>query len=207
MISVAIVDDEKYVREGLQLLVDKAEGIQCIGTFGDGDSAITGLTSLCPNVVLLDIGLPDMSGIECARTLKSRLPYLDIIMLSCKEDDESVFHSLEAGACGYLTKSVFPTRLIDAIREVANGGAPMSSHIARRVIATFRATPNANSELTKRESEVLNLLCEGKSYKEIADTMFISPHTVNYHLKNIYKKLEVNSMHEAVIKASKQRKY
>ncbi len=207
MISVAIVDDEKYVREGLQLLVDKADGMRCVGTFGDAGEAIEGIAGLGPNVVLMDIGLPDMSGIECLRSIKTQLPAVDIIMLSCKEDDESIFHSLEAGACGYLTKSVFPTRLIDAIHEVSNGGAPMSSHIARRVIATFNRIPKANPKLTKREDEVLNLLCEGKNYKEIADQMFISPHTVNYHLKNIYKKLQVNSMHEAVIKASGRRKF
>lgn len=204
MITVTITDDKRDIRDGVQIMLKQAEDIKCIGVFEDGESSIEGNLALKPDVVLMDIGLPDISGIECVRALKQKMPKLDIIMLTVKSDDESVFKSLKAGACGYLTKNVFPTRLLNAIREAREGGAPMSSSIARLVVNSFNSFKNPEYDLTEREQEVLRLLCQGKSYKVIAETLFISTNTVNYHLKNIYSKLHVNSKAEAMIKASEE---
>jgi len=152
---------------------------------------------------LMDIGLPDISGIECTKILKSNFPNLDIIVLTMHENDNYVFDSLCAGAIGYLTKETPPAKILEAITEAANGGAPMSTQIARRVIGSFKVEPSP--QLTPREHEVLSILCEGKSYKMIADSLFISEETVRRHLKNTYKKLEVHSKSEAVAKAIKER--
>ena len=205
MISVAIVDDKRDIRDGLKIMLDMAEGFKCVSAFSDAESAISGLRSIRPDVVLMDIELPNMSGIECVKVLKEENPELDIIMLTVHTDEESIFQSLEAGAYGYLTKNIFPSKLLSAIKEVKDGGSPMSSLIARKVVSSFNSFKNPASNLTRREKEVLTLLCKGKSYKVIADSLFISPNTVRFHLKNIYKKLQVNSKYEAVIKASQDR--
>ncbi len=203
MISVAIVDDKRDIREGIRLILDGAEGFQCVATYPDAESAIAGIRSSEVDVVLMDIGLPNMSGIECVRHLKEQNPRLDIIMLTVHDDDNSIFQSLEAGAFGYLTKNIFPSKLLNAIREVKEGGSPMSSNIARRVVSSFKRFTNPTDNLSKREKEVLHLLCQGKSYTVIAKALFVSPNTVRFHLKNIYKKLQVNSKYEAMLKASK----
>ena len=202
MITVTITDDKRDIRDGIQIMLEKAEDIKCIGVFEDGKSSVEGNLQLQPDVAIMDIGLPDTSGIECVRVLKQNLPELDIIMLTVKSDDESVFKSLKAGACGYLTKNVFFSKLASAIREAREGGAPMSSVIARRVVSSFNSFKNPTYDLTEREQEVLRLLCQGKSYKVIAEALFVSTNTVNYHLKNIYSKLHVNSKAEAMFKAS-----
>lgn len=202
MITVTITDDKRDIREGIQIMLEKAEDILCIGAFENGKSSINGNLQLKPDVALMDIGLPDMSGIECVRVLKQNMPKIDIIMLTVKSDDESIFKSLKAGACGYLTKNVFLSKLESAIREAREGGAPMSSVIARRVVSSFKKFKNPTYNLTEREKEVLTLLCQGKSYKVIAETLFVSTNTINYHLKNIYSKLHVNSKSEAMFKAS-----
>jgi DNA-binding NarL/FixJ family response regulator len=202
MITVTITDDKRDIRDGIQIMLEKADNIECIGVFEDGASSIKGNLELKPDVALMDIGLPDMSGIECVRVLKQALPELDLIMLTVKSDDESIFKSLKAGACGYLTKNVFLSKLESAIREARAGGAPMSSVIARRVVSSFNSFKNPTYDLTEREQEVLTQLCQGKSYKVIAETLFVSTNTVNYHLKNIYSKLHVNSKAEAIVKAS-----
>ena len=137
--------------------------------------------------------------------LKKDVPEIDIIMLTIHSDDEHIFQSLKAGACGYLTKNIFPSKLLNAIKEVKAGGSPMSSYIARRVVSSFNSFKNPETNLTAREKEVLFLLCEGQSYRTIAKQLFISPNTVRFHLKNIYKKLQVNSKYEAVIKAARER--
>ena len=203
MISVAIVDDQRDIREGLRNLLNMSEGIRCICTFGDAESAIKGIRKAQPDVVLMDIDLPEMSGIECVKILKKENPYLDIIMLTAYTDDEYIFRALKAGAYGYLTKNIFPSKLLSAIREVKRGGSPMSSYVARRVVTSFNNFQNPVPTLSKREKEVLHLLCEGQSYRDIARKLYVSTNTVRFHLKNIYKKLQVNSRHEAVVKATR----
>lgn len=203
MISVVIVDDKRDIREGLQNLLNMSEGFRCTRTYGDAESAIKGITTFPPDVVLMDIELPEMSGIECVRILKQKIPDIDIIMLTAFTDDEYIFQALKAGAYGYLTKNIFPSKLLSAIREVRRGGSPMSSHVARRVVNSFNNIKSPMPSLSKREKEVLRLLCEGQSYRDIAKKLFVSTNTVRFHLKNIYKKLQVNSRHEAVVKATR----
>jgi len=203
MISVAIVDDHRDIREGLQNILNMADGFRCVATYANAESAIEGVLALHPNVVLMDIELPEMSGIECVKILKRRLPGLNIIMLSSYTDDKHVFQSLRAGAYGYLSKNIFPSKLLKAITEVEGGGAPMDASIARRVVSSFSNRLKSLPRLSEREQDVLQLLCEGQSYKTMAKKLFVSPNTIRFHLKNIYKKLEVNSRHEAVIKASR----
>lgn len=205
MINVAIVEDKRDIREGLEIILNHAEEFRCAATFTDAESAVEQIPVIKPDVILMDIGLPKMNGIECVKILKDKLPDLDIIMLTVHADDESVFQSLSAGACGYLMKNTFPSKLLSAIREARSGGAPMSSQIARLVVNSFNNFSNPQPSLTKREQEVLNLLCEGKSYNMIAAALFVTRDTVRYHLKNIYQKLQVNSKSEAVSKALKNR--
>jgi len=151
----------------------------------------------------MDIGLPGMSGIEGIRKIKENLPSIDILMLTVHEDSKMVFDALCAGACGYLIKNTQPVKLLEAIKEVHEGGAPMSTQIARLVVTSFKINPHSN--LTNRETEVLTQLCKGKSYRMIAEALFISEETVRRHIKNIYKKLEVGSKSDAVAKALKEK--
>ncbi len=202
-IKVAIVDDKRDIREGLQLILDNADGFECIATYSDGEAAVQDLPKVQPDVVLMDIGLPKMSGIDCVKILKDIAPEMEIIMLTVHADEDYIFESLRAGAVGYLVKNIFPSKLLNSIKEVKNGGSPMSSGIARKVVSSFNSFREPAANLTKREMEVLDLLCKGKSYKVIADDLYVSPDTVRYHLKNIYKKLQVNSKYEAMIKALK----
>jgi DNA-binding NarL/FixJ family response regulator len=204
MISVAIVDDQRDIREGLQHLLNKAEGLECQSTYGDAESAIAGITAGRPDVVLMDIDLPNMSGIECVKVLQRRAPDVQIIMLTGYLEDAFIFKALQAGAFGYLAKTVFPSHLIHAIREVRSGGAPMSRHVARTVVRSFTTSAAEQEQLSRREQEVFDLLCEGASYKEIAGKLFVSTNTVRFHLKNIYKKLNVSSRHEAVRKSMRR---
>lgn len=203
MISVVIVDEKRDVREGLKMILDGAEGFQCKNVYSDGESAIEGISVLHPDVVLMDIELPKMSGIDCIKVLKRTMPNIDIIIFTARTEDESIFQSLRAGAKGYLTKNIFPSNVLTAIKEVKNGGSPMSSYISRRVVSSFTTNRNSSPDLSQREKDVLELLCQGMNYRSIAEDLFISPNTVRFHLKNIYKKLDVNSKYEAVIKASK----
>lgn len=202
-INIAIVEDDSEIRESLAILINGTPGYACINTFTDCESAIKEIIGDPPNVVLMDIGLPGMSGIEGVRKIKEQLPDVDILMLTVHNDSQKVFEALCAGACGYLIKDTPPARLLEAIAEVYHGGAPMSSQIARMVVDSFKI--NSHDELTHRETEVLTQLCKGKSYKMIADALFISEETVRRHIKNIYKKLEVSSKSEAVAKALKER--
>jgi DNA-binding NarL/FixJ family response regulator len=203
MIYISIVEDDDAIRESLALLIDGTPGYCCISTYGDCETAVKGIEKDSPDVVLMDIELPGMSGIEGVRILRGKMPDIDIIMLTVHKDDKLVFQSLCAGACGYLTKNTTPARLLEAIREVYDGGAPMTTNIARMIVTSFQITPH--SQLTKRETEVLAQLCEGLSYKMIADELCISEKTVHFHIKNIYKKLQVHSSAEAVAKALKER--
>jgi len=202
-ISVALVEDNRDIRQGLKLIIGGTKGFLCLGAYPDAETGLPQILERKPDVVLMDIVLPGMSGIECVKAIKEKAPDIDIIMLTVRSDDDSVFQSLQAGACGYLTKNTPPSRLLEAIKEVQNGGAPMSSNVARMVVGSFNAFRNPSHNLTSREREVLDQLCKGKSYKMIADTLSVSQDTVRYHIKNIYKKLQVNSKSEAVIKALK----
>lgn len=203
MIFVSLVEDDDEIRETIKLLINNAEGFKCISDFRSCEDAIPELQNDSPDVLLMDITLPGMSGIEGVRILNEKIPNLDIIMLTVHKSDEVIFDSLCAGACGYLMKNTPPNKLIDAIKEVVDGGSPMSTSIARKVITSFRVAKE--SPLTRRETEVLTELCKGKSYKTIADTLHVSEDTVHFHIKNIYKKLQVHSKSEAVAKAIKEK--
>jgi DNA-binding NarL/FixJ family response regulator len=203
MINVSIVEDDDEIRESLALLINGTAGYTCINTFTDCETATKEIEEDPPDVILMDIGLPGMSGIEGVRKIKEKLPDIDILILTVHNDSKKVFEALCAGACGYLIKDTPPARLLESISEAYNGGAPMSSQIARMVVDSFKT--KSHDELTQRETEVLTQLCKGKSYKMIANTLFISEETVRRHIKNIYRKLEVGSKSEAVVKALKER--
>ncbi|MEK7727775.1 MAG: response regulator transcription factor [candidate division KSB1 bacterium] len=202
-ISVALIEDDVDIRRGLALLLNKTPGFACAAAYPDCETALQEIADDPPEVLLMDIQLPGMSGIEGVRRIKKLLPDLDVIMLTIHDDDKRVFDSLCAGACGYLVKTTPPAKLLEAIKEVYAGGAPMSASIARLVIQSFRKSSESN--LSPRELEILSLLCQGKSYKMIAEALHLSKGTVHSHLKKIYKKLEVNSMTEAVAKAHQER--
>jgi DNA-binding NarL/FixJ family response regulator len=203
MITVSIVEDDKEIREGLTLLIDGTQGFSCISTFGDCETAIPEIVADPPDVVLMDLGLPGMSGIEGIRRIKEHLPDLDVVVLTVHGETRLVFDALCAGACGYLLKSTPPAKILEAIEQTYHGGAPMSDQIARMVVSSFRT--QTQSTFTQREMEVLAQLCQGKSYKMIAGALFISEDTVRHHLKNIYRKLQVGSKAEAVAKAIKEK--
>ncbi|MBI5471686.1 MAG: response regulator transcription factor [Ignavibacteriae bacterium] len=196
IISVAIVEDDTEIRQILSLIVDRSPGYSCKQSFSDCESALDGIRKDPPDVVLMDIGLPRMSGIDGVRALKEKLPETDFIMLTIQDDDDSVFNSLCAGATGYLLKDTPPTELLHSIREVRKGGSPMSPNIARKIVGSFRRAPE--SPLTSRESEILDKLCNGDNYKTIATSLFISGNTVRAHIKAIYRKLHVTSRAQAV---------
>lgn len=203
MITVAIVEDDTDIRESLALLINGTPGFNCISTYRDCETALDGIVDDPPDVVLMDLGLPGMSGIEGIRLLKEQLDEISLLVLTVHDESKLVFEALCAGACGYLLKETPPAKLLEAIRETHDGGAPMSTQIARMVVGSFRTNPHA--ALTQRETEVLEQLCKGKSYKMIADTLFISEETVRRHIKHIYKKLQVGSKSEAVAKALKEK--
>ncbi len=203
MIDVTIIEDDYEIRESLALLISGTRGFSCKKSYGDCETALADIERHTPDVILMDIELPGMSGIEGIRQIKARFPEIDILMLTVHGNEQLVFESLCAGACGYLMKDTPPAKLLDAIEDVYNGGAPMSTTIARMVVSSFQVTQD--SPLTKRETEVLSHLGRGKSYKMIADALFISEETVRRHLKNIYKKLEVHSKNEAVAKALREK--
>jgi DNA-binding NarL/FixJ family response regulator len=201
-INVAIVEDDRTVRENLALLINSKPGFTCVALCPSAEDALAELPSLRPHVVLMDLHLPRQSGIECVAQLKPLLPSAQIIMLTVEEDSERVFDSLKAGATGYLVKHASPAEILDAVSDVNSGGAPMSSHIARMVVSTFRRpAPDASapeSQLSAREQEVLRLLAQGYRSKEIATELGIGLGTVNTYVRHIYEKLHVRSRAEAV---------
>ncbi len=199
MISVSIIEEDDDIRQGLELLIHGTDGFCCVGAYRSCEAAISDIEREPPDVLVLDVELPGMSGIEGIRKIKQRNSNIDIIMLTVHDDDKTVFESLCAGASGYLVKTTQPARLLEAIKDVNNGGAPMTASIARMVISSFLRP--SHEVLTPRESEILSQLCEGKSYKMIANDLFISKGTVHSHIKNIYRKLKVNSKSQAVAKA------
>jgi DNA-binding NarL/FixJ family response regulator len=206
-ISVCIVDDNKELRNALEEIITMSDGYTCISTIGTAEAAIQQIPLLKPNVVLMDINLGSAeSGIDCVRILKPKVPSTDFMMCTVYEEDEKIFEALSAGASGYILKKTAPGRLLEAIRELYQGGAPMSSQIARKVVAAFQNKPvtaEANSnldQLTNREKEILEQLSKGLMYKEIALQLFLSPETVRKHVYHIYEKLHVNNRVEAVNK-------
>lgn len=202
-IQVGIVEDEKQIGESLRILIDGSEGFSCKHVFLDAESAIIAIPKLQLDVILMDIHLPLKDGIACVGELSAKTPATNYVMCTSFEDSDSVFKALKAGANGYITKTTQPSKILDAIVEVYNGGSPMSSNIARKVVASFHRLPEVNSELKKlsqREKEILFHLSEGLRYKEIADKLFLSTETVRTHIRNIYEKLQVNSRTEALNK-------
>jgi hypothetical protein len=198
---VAIVEDNSALRGRLQSILKSAPGVCCVGTFSSAEQALEGMIAAQPDVILMDINLPGMSGIECVARLRKDLPAVHVIMLTVYEDSDRIFQALQAGADGYLVKSSPTDILLRAIEDVHQGGAPMSSHIARKVVRQFRQTEPSRDEaanLAPREREVLNLLASGFVYKEIADQLGIGFETVRTYVKNICKKLNVRNRLEAV---------
>jgi DNA-binding NarL/FixJ family response regulator len=210
MIKVAIVEDNQTIREGLSALINGTEGYKCVAAFRDCETFLNKLNQLEVDVVLMDIGLPGISGIEGVAQAVKKNPDLNILMLTIYEDSEKVFDALCSGASGYLVKKTPPAKLLEAIKDAHDGGSPMSSGIARQVINAFKETKAKTSKdedykLSSREIEVLNLLSDGYNYQEIAESMFISVDTVRHHIRNIYKKLHVHSQSEAVAKAIRKK--
>lgn len=203
-IKVAIVEDRREIREGLTMLISGTDGFVCTGSYRSVEGALDKISQQLPDLVLMDIGLPGMSGIEGLRILKERYPDMLLLMLSVYDDDERIFDAMCAGASGYLLKKTPPVKLLESIKEVIEGGAPMSPEVARRVIALFREIrppERADYELTPHETRLLKLLVEGHNYKTAAAELNVSVHTVSFHLRSIYEKLQVHSKSEAVAKA------
>jgi DNA-binding NarL/FixJ family response regulator len=201
-VRVALVEDDSEVRAGLELLLGASGYCRSVGGFASGEEALVALPDLKPDVVLMDINLPGMSGIECIRKLKTTQPQIQIMMLTVFEDHDRIFQSLSAGASGYLLKQTPPAKLLDAVLELHGGGAPMSTQIARHVVDAFRQphSETAASVLSPREREIIALLAKGFLYKEIADRLTLSVETIRTHIHNIYEKLHVRSRTEAVMK-------
>jgi DNA-binding NarL/FixJ family response regulator len=202
-ITVSVVEDDVRVRGSLARLVDRSPGFRCVSQHPSAENALSELPAVKPAVVLMDINLPGIDGVECVRRLKPLLPQTQIVMLTVYEDADLIFAALAAGATGYLLKRTPRTELIAGIREVHNGGSPMSSHIARKVVQSFRISgPQGGSSeiLSPRELEVLDLLARGYLYKEIAGALDISYDTVHTYVRRIYEKLQVHSRTEAVAK-------
>ena len=207
MIKVGIVEDNKTLREGFETLINRTPEMQCICACGTVGDAVKQIPAAEPDVVLMDIQLPDGTGIDCTARIKEQLPNVQIIVVTVYADADWIFQALQAGASGYLLKRATPTRIIEAIREAQEGGVPMTPEIARKVIGQFQAPIKAAEEvesLTPRETEVLQFIMHGLANKEIADRMSISVNSVKWHLRHIYEKLHVRSRVEAVLKYKKQ---
>jgi DNA-binding NarL/FixJ family response regulator len=203
-LRIGIVEDNRELRESLQEIVKSAPGLRCVCAYGNAEDAILNLPKHSPDLVLMDIHLPVRSGIECTRRLKDLCPQLQVLILTVYEDNESIFNALKAGASGYLLKRSSPAEILAAIADVNVGGAPMSSQIARQVIASFRApAPTLEPEgepLSEREKEVLGYLTKGYSGKEIADKMHVSFNTIKTHMRHVYQKLHVRSRTEILLR-------
>ena len=202
-IKVAIVEDDEGIRTSLATLVRRASALRCAGDYPDAETALKEIPRRPPDVVLMDINLPGMNGVECVRQLKTALPAVQFLMLTVYEDSDSLFNSLKAGASGYLLKRTASARLLDAIRDVHAGGSPMTPQLARRVVQFFSKSANGASpvsRLTPGEKDFLDQLANGYAYKEIADRMKISIDTVRSYVRTVYEKLHVHSRTEAVVK-------
>ncbi|MGA2864611.1 MAG: response regulator transcription factor [Verrucomicrobiota bacterium] len=202
-ITVSIVEDNEQLRGTLARVVGRAEGFRCVSHYGTAEAALGGLPNDRPAVVLMDINLPGMNGVECVRQLKQLLPDTQVVMLTVYEDTDNIFNALAAGAAGYLLKRTKSAELLEALREVHRGGSPMTTHIARKVTQSFQRTSPASpptANLSEREQEVLDCLSQGFLYKEIAEKLGISYETVHTYIRRIYEKLQVRTRTEAVAK-------
>lgn len=204
IITVATIEDRREIREGLAALIDETPGFQCVGRYRSVEEALEAFPHKPADLTLVDIELPGMSGIDGIRLLRERFPAMLLLMLTVYDDNDRIFEALCAGACGYLLKKTPPAKLIESLREAVEGGAPMSPDVARRVITLFRDVrppEKADYELTPHEVRLLRLMVDGHSYKSAAQILHVTPHTVSFHLRHIYEKLEVHSKSEAVAKA------
>ena len=202
-ITVSIVEDQEQLRSTLARVLNRAEGFECVSTYGSAEAALEALPNDKPEVVLMDINLPGMNGVECTRKLKQAAPQIQIVMLTVYEDTENIFNALAAGASGYLLKRTSSAELLESIREVHRGGSPMTAHIARKVVQSFQRPTSATETtegLSPREKEVLDCLSQGFLYKEIAEKLGISYETVHTYIRRIYEKLQVRTRTEAVAK-------
>ena len=202
-ITVSIVEDQEPLRTTLARVIDRVDGFQCVGQHPSAEAALEALPKEKPSVVLMDINLPGMNGVECVRKLKEILPETQVIMLTVYEDTENIFNALAAGASGYMLKRTPTPELLAAIRQVLQGGSPMTAHIARKVVQSFQrsaAATDATEDLSPREREVLDCLSQGFLYKEIAEKLGISYETVHTYIRRIYEKLQVRTRTEAVAK-------
>ncbi len=207
-LKVGIIEDQPRIREGLRTLVDGTDGYRCVGSFGSIEEALPRLDHDLPDVMLMDIGLPGMSGIEGTRQIKDRHPEMAILMLTVYDDDRRIFDALCAGACGYLLKNTPPAKLLEGLKEAAGGGSPMSPDVARKVVVLFREfrpPEQADYQLTPHEIRILKLLVEGHNYQTAADELRVSINTIRFHMRSIYDKLQVHSKSEAVSKALRGR--
>jgi DNA-binding NarL/FixJ family response regulator len=208
LIKVSIIEDRREIREGLTMMINFTEGFKCNGSYRSMEEALARLPHQLPDVVLSDIGLPGMDGIEGIKILKEKFPELTILMLTVYDDNDRIFDALCAGACGYLLKKTPPARIVESLNEALAGGAPMSPEVARKVITIFRdyrPPERVDYDLTPHETRLLKLLVEGHSYKTAATELNVSVNTVSFHLKSIYEKLQVHSKSEAVAKALQNR--
>lgn len=203
-ISVFVVEDDDSVRDALELLIDGTPRMTCTGTFADAESLLSAGSLATADVILLDIGLPGLSGLDAIRAIRAIDRSTNVIMLTVHDDEDRIFSALCEGASGYLLKNTPPAQILDAIREVHTGGAPMTASVARKVVHFFRQRQITDESLTERENEVLQHLMAGKTNRQIADELFISENTVAYHIKQIYEKLHVHSRAEAVAKAMRR---
>ncbi len=207
MIKVAIVEDNDTLRHSLSNMLNHSEGIQCVAALANLSNVVSEFRKKLPDIVLMDIGLPNISGIEGVKIVKENFDDTQILMFTVFDDDEKIFEAIKAGASGYLLKKSSPFEIIEAVFSLHEGGAPMSASIARKVIRSFQAAPSSQKEdfqLTTRESEILRSLVDGLSYKKIAEKYFISISTVRTHIGHIYEKLHVNTKAQAVAKALKR---
>ena len=202
-ISVSIVEDNEKLRGTLARVINRADSFRCVSDYGNAEDALKNLPQVRPDVVLMDINLPGMNGVECVRQLKQLLPQTQVMMLTVYEDTENIFNALTAGANGYMLKRTSSKELLEAIHEVHRGGSPMTMHIARKVVQSFQKTAGTaqpTENLSEREQQVLDLLSQGLMYKEIADKLAISYETVHTYIRRIYEKLQVRTRTEAVAK-------
>ncbi|HEV2448140.1 MAG TPA: response regulator transcription factor [Candidatus Sulfopaludibacter sp.] len=203
-LATLVIEDQPEIREGLKVLINGTPGYRCVGAFGSMEEALAGPAGDPPQVILLDIGLPGISGVEGIPLLKERYPGAAILVLSVYDDDDRIFRALCAGAGGYLLKKTPPARLLESLREAVDGGAPMSIEVARKVITLFREfrpPERAERDLSPHEMRLLQLLAEGHNYKTAAGKLGVTVHAVSFHMRRIYEKLHVHSKSEAVAKA------
>jgi DNA-binding NarL/FixJ family response regulator len=202
-LSVSIVEDNDKLRATLARVLNRAEGFRCLSQYANAEDALKDLPQVRPDVVLMDINLPGMNGVQCVRQLKTFLPQIQVMMLTVYEDTENIFNALAAGASGYMLKRTSSKELLEAIQDVQRGGSPMTMHIARKVVQSFQhtsASAQATENLSEREQQVLDLLSQGLMYKEIAEKLGISYETVHTYIRRIYEKLQVRTRTEAVAK-------